>query len=331
MMKRLSLLLGGVVLSVVALAQQAMTRQMYIDTYYLIAVREMTQHGIPASITLAQGILESGNGNSRLAVEANNHFGIKCHTGWEGPYIRHDDDEKQECFRKYTSPDESYRDHSLFLTTRSRYAFLFDLKPTNYKAWAKGLKKAGYATSKTYADHLIRLIETHHLYVYDTMDYEELLAEQGADSLLLAVTTPREESEPLALESEKEEAPAVVSNVSGKRRILMHENRIRYMVAQPGDKISDIVKHSDAWDWEIARYNDIEKNHVFEGGEVVFLQPKRRKAKTSFHQVEEGETLVSISQKYGVKVKWILRRNRLEEGYVPMVGDTLWLRGWKRK
>lgn len=139
----------------------------YIDLYQETAKSNMREHGVPASITLAQGILESGSGNGRLAREANNHFGIKCHTGWKGDTIFHDDDAAQECFRKYRHASESYRDHSLFLTSRARYADLFKLKKDDYKAWAKGLKKAGYATDPKYPDKLISLIERYKLYQYD--------------------------------------------------------------------------------------------------------------------------------------------------------------------
>ena len=138
----------------------------YISKYSSVAVDEMNRYNIPASITLAQGILESGNGESRLATEGNNHFGIKCHD-WKGPKIFHDDDEEQECFRKYSAPEYSYRDHSIFLTSRQRYSDLFDLSISDYKNWAKGLKKAGYATDKNYPNKLINLIENYKLFVYD--------------------------------------------------------------------------------------------------------------------------------------------------------------------
>jgi flagellum-specific peptidoglycan hydrolase FlgJ len=139
----------------------------YISQYAPIAMDEMKKHKIPASITLAQGILESGNGLSNLALKSNNHFGVKCHKGWKGDSVRHDDDEDQECFRKYKHVESSYRDHSEFLRTRSRYDFLFDLKKDDYEGWAKGLKKAGYATDKRYPTKLIRLVETYDLDHYD--------------------------------------------------------------------------------------------------------------------------------------------------------------------
>ena len=162
----------------------------YIKKYKGVAIREMKKHGIPASITLAQGILESGSGKSYLAKEANNHFGIKCHEDWKGKRIYHDDDEKNECFRSYKDPDESFRDHSEFLTTRSRYAFLFEESPTDYKAWAKGLKKAGYATNRKYPQLLIDLIEKYELHKYDLEGYHE------NDDLDTAAVKPEFEIDP---------------------------------------------------------------------------------------------------------------------------------------
>ena len=141
----------------------------YIDRYKHIAIEDMVEFKIPASITLAQGVLESGSGRSELSRKSNNHFGIKCHKGWKGKKVRYDDDKKRECFRKYQHPEESFEDHSAFLTTRSRYASLFELKPDNYKGWAKGLKKAGYATDRKYPSKLIKIIEDYHLYEYDAL------------------------------------------------------------------------------------------------------------------------------------------------------------------
>ena len=150
----------------------------YISKYAPIAMDEMKKSKIPASITLAQGILESGNGVSQLALKSNNHFGVKCHKGWKGKSVRHDDDKKQECFRKYKAPESSYKDHSEFLMTRSRYDFLFKLKKDDYKAWAKGLKKAGYATDKKYPNKLIRLIETYNLDHYDKIVLRKKIKEE---------------------------------------------------------------------------------------------------------------------------------------------------------
>ena len=169
-MKRFLTVLGMLLLATAMVWGQKLTRTEYIEKYAETAVREMKATGIPASITLAQGCLESGNGNSTLATKANNHFGIKCHKNWKGKTIRHDDDEKNECFRSYRSADESFRDHSDFLRYSDRYAALFNLELTDYKGWAYGLQKAGYATARTYAESLIRIIEENELYRYDKLD-----------------------------------------------------------------------------------------------------------------------------------------------------------------
>lgn len=162
----------------------------YINQFSETAKKNMREHGIPASITLAQGILESGAGKGRLCLEANNHFGIKCHTGWTGPSITHDDDALQECFRKYNDPADSYRDHSLFLTSRTRYADLFKLDKGDYKAWAKGLRAAGYATDPKYPDKLISLIERYQLNVYD----DEVLGRQNVNAFQTSNTIAQKES-----------------------------------------------------------------------------------------------------------------------------------------
>ncbi|WP_340077846.1 glucosaminidase domain-containing protein [Leptobacterium sp. I13] len=170
--------------------------QDYIDTFDEIAKQNMRNHGIPASITLAQGILESGSGKGQLTMKTNNHFGIKCHTGWEGDRAYHDDDEKGECFRKYNHPMHSFNDHSLFLTTRSRYDFLFDLRKNDYKAWAKGLRKAGYATDKKYPEKLISIIERYDLDKYD----KEVLKEKGIAVVENTATEPKVPREVLSEE-----------------------------------------------------------------------------------------------------------------------------------
>ncbi len=328
-MKQLKTVILLLMMGLGSQAQQAMTREMYIDSYYMTAIREMEAYGIPASITLAQGILESGNGNSRLAVEANNHFGIKCHKGWEGPYIRHDDDAKQECFRKYASADASYRDHSLFLTSRDRYSSLFNLKKTDYKGWAKGLKKAGYATSPTYAKHLIQLIEENHLYIYDTMDYNKMLAEHQKNDKLLEETSDPESSEAANKTGGKSQVSATTK--TSVRTIEMHKNRIKIIQVKEGDSLESIEEETGVWTWEIVKYNGLKEEEDLVAGQRLFLQPKRTRGYTSFHQVKAGETLESISNEYGIKLKWILKRSRLTEDYVPKEGDTLWLRGWKKK
>ena len=298
------------------LVSAKISRDEYINTYKDLAVKEMERTGIPASITLAQGILESGNGNSRLAVQANNHFGIKCHSSWKGKTIRKDDDEKNECFRKYKSAYDSYMDHSDFLTRGQRYAFLFDYKTTDYKKWAKGLKKAGYATSKTYATRLIQIIEDYKLYQYDSNKYKpELIA--GNDSL----------SEEKAVKKKKillrKEDYAIQLG-----RTIEINNRVKYIIAKSGDSYSKLTNEFQMFRFELYKYNDANKGAELIKGEIVYLQPKRNKAKKGkdFHIVEKGETLRFISQKYAIKEKKLIKLNLFRKGQKPKEGTKLKIR-----
>ncbi len=282
-------------------AEKRITREEYIETYKDDAIREMHRSGIPASITLAQGILESGDGNSPLAVYGKNHFGIKCHKGWSGKSMRLDDDEKNECFRKYNDVYDSYRDHSEFLTTRGRYSFLFDLKITDYKGWAKGLKKAGYATNPKYPQLLIDLIERHKLYEYDS--YGKV--------------------PPKKLRKDRTSTPLAVAKHN--RTIKLH-NHIKYIVAREGDTFYRITQDFDMNLWQIFKYNDLNKTDVLKVGDIIYLQPKKNKSKEKFHIVKAGETMRDISQLYGVKLKKLYKKNNLIIGTQPNVGDKISLK-----
>ncbi len=280
------------------LQAQRMSTEEYIDTYKEMAVIEMIRSGIPASITLAQGILESGSGNSRLAREANNHFGIKCHKEWTGPSIRLDDDAPNECFRKYESPEMSFRDHTDFLRTRERYAFLFELDPTDYKAWARGLKKAGYATNPKYADILIDLIERYELYRYDYgLSGGNILVEN--DSTVL----------------------------NGLTHHIFEVNRIKTVYLLPGENLERIGRLFDIRLKRLKKYNDITDGTPLYTGMHVFLQPKRRRGPVKTHRVLPGETMYQISQEYGIRLKFLYRRNHMEPGTEPAAGEVLYLRG----
>jgi LysM repeat protein len=290
------------------------SRQEYIDQYKELAIKEMNRTGIPASITLAQGILESANGNSRLATKANNHFGIKCHSNWKGKTIRKDDDAKNECFRKYPSAYDSFIDHSDFLVRGQRYAFLFEYKTTDYKKWAKGLKKAGYATSPTYATRLIQIIEDHQLYQYDNDAY---LADK---SPVKKVEKPKKERK--KIRASKEDYAIQLG------RIAKNTNRATYIIAKKGDTYAKLIEEFQMLRWELYKYNDVEKNAKLEKGQRVYLQPKRNKAERSKnkHTVQEGETLWQISQEYGVKLKKLAKRNKLEKNAQLSVGQIIKLR-----
>lgn len=298
-------------------------RKLYIEKFKDIAMREMREYGIPASITLAQGILESGDGNSRLASKGNNHFGIKCHGSWQGKKMYHDDDAKGECFRVYKDAEQSYRDHSLFLANRSRYAFLFELEPDDYKGWAKGLKKAGYATNPKYAPLLIKIIEENQLYIYD-----QLVLNGGAEEDYFAQKPDRKKERPSLVKD-----PATVElDLSAKMQVYEHANDIKYIVVANGVDYQDIEQQFNVWDWEIRKYNGLAASYTPQLGDTLFIQPKRRKSRVAEKYVVKGrESLKQISDKTGVKEKWILKRNNLAENYRPKAGDELLLKGRKRE
>ena len=257
----------------------------------------MLKYRIPASITLAQGVLESAAGNSELATKANNHFGIKCN-GWTGRKSYHDDDARNECFRAYDSVYESYQDHSVFLTTSKRYSNLFQLKLTDYKGWARGLKTCGYATSPTYATKLIEIIELYKLYQYDTAKhFDKFQAQQvkGGDS-----------------------------------RQIYAFNKNYYLKARRGDTFRSLAKEVDISYRKLARYNERDKNDVLEEGEIVWLKKKQNKAPKNYkgrlHYVKNGESMYSISQLYGIKLKKLYKLNDLPPTYQIRVGDALRVR-----
>ena len=291
-------------------SEPRMSKQEYIQEYRDQAIREMHATGIPASITLAQGMLESDYGNSPLAKYAKNHFGIKCHKGWDGPTFIQDDDERNECFRKYYSAYNSYRDHSEFLMTRDRYAFLFDLKPTDYKGWARGLKKAGYATNPKYADLLIKIIEDNELHQYDKVKK-------------LPDSEPKVAVRENQLDDAIEEQVPQVMSVS---RVEVSENNIRYVLAEQGATPQSIAERHQMGSWQVVKYNDVAKNTRFLPGEVVYLQPKRNHAKVDQHTVNQGESLRDISQQYGVKISRIAKMNGMEEDQTLQPGEVLSLR-----
>lgn len=301
----------------------------YINKYKDIAIREMQEYKIPASITLAQGILESGNGNSELSKKSNNHFGIKCHNDWTGGRTYHDDDEKGECFRVYESPADSYRDHSLFLATKSRYASLFELEITDYKAWAKGLKQAGYATSPVYANVLINLIETYELTQYD------IIALKGPKVVLddkknktETKTKDEKESASKKIYSPYELKEAEVVGKAFDGRYVRENNRVKFIYAKDGDDVYSLADGMGIYDYQLVKYNNLGNRKTFKEGEVVYIEPKRKKAskKYKYHTIQKGETLSYVSRLYAVKLKSIFKMNDMDENTILHIGDNIRLR-----
>jgi len=290
---------------------QHTTRQEYIDLYKDWAIDEMERSGIPASIKLAQGMLESNNGNSTLAIKGNNHFGIKCHD-WKGKHIRHDDDKKNECFRKYKSARDSYIDHTNFLMNGPRYSSLFELDQSDYKGWARGLKKAGYATSPSYASALIRIIEENELHHFDL----------GMG--------PRRRPDDTETIPELTDIDGFEIEIE-HRKILMR-NRIDYIIVKEEDTYQSLTRELELMPYELAKYNEIPKDSKLKKGQVLYLQPKRGKASVefSFHTVEAGETMYDISQMYGIKLKKLYQLNLMNPGEEPAVGDEIHLRKKKK-
>lgn len=302
--KGVRLLFSGMIfllLSFTAFAQREeksapqMTIPEYITKYSEIAKAEMRRSGVPASITLAQGILESSYGNSKLATRANNHFGIKCGANWKGPTFIQDDDTEKECFRKYESVLHSYADHSNFLRGKDRYAFLFELNPKDYEGWAKGLQKAGYATNPNYATLLIRLIEERDLHRFDT----------------------EQKYKPLTKAEEE-----YFASVQDKYYTF---NGIKTVIAQPNEMLMDMATKYDISLSSLLKYNDLHEGEYVAPGTKIYLEPKKTKGFEAFHRVEEGETMHSISQQEGIKLKTLYKKNRLPFGMEPAVGEILCL------
>lgn len=278
---------------------------------------KMKKYGIPASITLAQGILESGSGNSSLARKANNHFGIKCHKDWKGKTYIMDDDKKNECFRKYKSADDSFRDHSLFLTTRNRYADLFKLKILDYKGWAKGLKKAGYATNPKYPQLLIKIIEENQLYKFDKGITPDYLTNQDIPETPITTSSP-----PLPLASNYE-----LVEIWETGRKLYQNNGVNFIFAKAGDSFTEIAADFEIYSWQIPKYNEIEKNAVPYEGQMLYLEKKSRKNKEAgTHIVKSGEDMHHISQLYGIQLKHLYKMNGMKEGTNAPAGKTLKLK-----
>ena len=324
-----ALILG---LSVSAQREPGTPQQRYISRYASIAVNEMYRTGVPASITLAQGIIESRSGQSALAVEGNNHFGIKCHNSWRGKTMLADDDRKNECFRVYDSAEESFRDHSDFLRYRDRYKFLFDFKTTDYKSWAYGLKQAGYATDPSYASKLIQCVEDYNLTRYDRMTVEEALAEGGSDA-----ETPAELDETGEIPDSplKIEAGEIFTGAAGEEyrfslsRTLYSRNGVPFIYAVEGETYASVAKSNHLFLREILRFNDVPRGGELHAGDIVYLEPKKSKTVRGLDKYIVGgqdETFHGICQRFAVTEKAIRKLNGLPASYQPREGDEIILR-----
>lgn len=309
-----------IILCFLALAAQAqkMTTEEYIKAYKDLAIENMQLKKVPASITLAQGILESGNGNSNLARFANNHFGIKCHN-WTGDTYHQDDDAPNECFRKYKTVLDSYKDHADFLSGKERYAALFQLELTDYKGWARGLKSAGYATSPTYADQLISLIERYKLYEYDQNGGP--VVTQNNNNTTNSNTNNNTHNGNNTSNTNNQEPPV-------KKGELVYINGLKAIKVGKGQTKGSIATDFELRVQQVEKYNELGELDEVHEGQIIFLEPKRGVAANGndYHIVKAGDTFYSIAHSYGMKTDALLKKNRLWYGSSLKPGDKLWLR-----
>jgi LysM repeat protein len=326
MRQALFLLISLLIVSTLSVhSQNKMSRRDYINTFKELAIKEMHRSGIPASITIAQGCLESDNGNSELSQRSNNHFGIKCKSDWKGEREYKDDDEKNECFRKYRTAYESYVDHTDYLMQTPRYAYLFKISHKDYNAWATGLRAAGYATDPNYAARLIKIIEDEGLQSLDNISPEGL-----SDQNIFAREGKTNRTEPKR-EKKRDSFKNVTLNPFGSREI-ESKNGLDMITVKVGDTFESIAAEMGMKTWEIHRYNDLTKDAPQpEANTFLYIQRKRCRALkgNDFHSVQPRETLHDISQKYGVTMNSLYCKNRMKKGTEPRVGSKLYLRKLK--
>lgn len=300
----------------------------YIDEYKWIAIQQMHEYHIPASITLAQGIIESGAGLSELAIESNNHFGIKCHSDWKGDKVYYDDDAKDECFRKYDAVEDSYKDHSEFLSNNTRYTSLFDLKTTDYKGWAKGLKSAGYATNPKYADMLIDVIEMYHLDAYDEMTLADVKKNKKEEKSESAEPSGDKKASDKKQEKNKKSKKDKEEHFSwnGYSADVFYFNRIPAVKVKAGDTPESLAAEHKVKASLLTKYNDVKPGTELAAGTNFYLQPKRKKGAVKYHVVKSGESMFTISRDEGVVMEELYARNKLVPGEEPAEGEKLNLR-----
>lgn len=322
-------------IAVQAKAQQSELVKNYINQYKDLAINEMQRTGVPASIKLAQGILETMAGTSDLVLRSNNHFGIKCKSTWTGETVKHNDDERGECFRKYPSSEQSYKDHSDFLKANQRYAFLFDLDPTDYSGWAWGLKKAGYATNPRYAMALIKTIEDYGLQEYSfiamgrtpakTTDLADANPVPPVEKTVAVNDNPVKKAEQQPVEnsivSNKTEEPASNGPVYPKGVFKINETKVIYV--PKGSSYLAIAKEYDVDLAKLFEFNEISRAEEVDRDRLIYLQRKRKTGNSEYHTVQPGESLHDIAQREAIRIESLLELNWLRQGEVPAVGEQL--------
>lgn len=299
-------------ISLISYGQKAEIIESYIKTYRSIAIDEMKRTGVPAAIKLAQGIHETMAGQSDLVLKSNNHFGIKCKEGYIGPYVLHDDDARNEKFIKYDNPEQSYIDHSNFLKSRSRYASLFELDPTDYKSWAYGLKRAGYATNPKYPQILISLIEKYNL-------------EQYTDIGLGKMTLPDELKEHISAAAIVEEQPQPEPTpVYPQSEFKINNTRVVFV--KKGTLYTDVANQYNIAANRLFDFNDFPYiTDIIQKDQLIYLQPKRTVGQSAYHEVKAGETIYDIAQTEGIRLESLLKYNNLTKFASPVIGSKLFL------
>ncbi len=304
-----------------AAAQVSVNGVNYVNTYKALAMAEEQRSGVPASITLAQGLHESEAGTSELVKNSNNHFGIKCKEEWKGAVFYHDDDSRQECFRSYATAADSYRDHSDFLRQGSRYAFLFNLDPTDYEGWAYGLKKAGYATNIRYSQILIKLIKDYNLQQYTLI----AIGKKAASEEVVLGGAAEVDSGVAGRRTERRRDAAIagpeVSYPEGEFQI----NRTRVVYVQAGVSLLSVANRYEVSLGRLLEFNEMKEEDVLVKGQLIFLQRKRRAGSIEFHVVRDGEGMYDIAQAEGVRLQDLLEMNQLTQGERPAVGERIYL------
>ncbi len=328
-MKKTALFLFAFATCLYGHTQSGNAVQDYIATYKELAISEEIRTGVPASITLAQGILETESGQSDLVKQSNNHFGIKCKSDWMGATVYHDDDEKGECFRSYPSAADSYRDHSDFLKNRPNYTFLFQLDATDYEGWAKGLKKAGYATSNIYGQMLIKLIVTNHLQDYTLMAIQR---QQGGtmQPQLAAVTEDASEetaipgatSQPVMVKAAQTTMEAPTALYPGG---VFEINQTKVLFAPAGTSLFALAANYKIAYPKLLEFNDKTPKEILDKSQLIYLAKKQKKGASPYHTVRSGETLPDIAQAEGVRLESLIEYNKLSPDEPLQTGIKVYL------
>lgn len=324
---RLSLILIALALPlVIQAAGKQSTYEEYIKKYSHIAKQQQKKYGIPASITLAQGLLESAAAQSWLAQQSNNHFGIKCGNDWTGETILHDDEQKHECFRKYKKPEDSFEDHSLFLK-RPRYQKLFELAQDDYKAWAHGLKQCGYATDPNYANKLIKLIEDYELYKFDKKDWSESDTKEKKQEEQQQLEDDEIKVDNSAKSKSKKNSNLKSIDLYHEHKLYKHNGR-KYIVANSGETFAGLAYEYNITEKALRRYNDATDGRELREGDKVYLFQKRSRAAANeaFYRVKRGDTAWSIAQDKGIKLSTIYKLNGIPKGLEVTINQELKLR-----